>query len=74
MVAALRALAALMWANEHEAITAGQEALALLPAGERLLRNVSTSVVGGGYWLVGEARQPGSSYCRRGRCMSGRAT
>jgi ATP/maltotriose-dependent transcriptional regulator MalT len=55
MVAALRALAALMWANGHEAPTSGKEALALLPAGERLLRSVITSVVGGGYWLVGEA-------------------
>ena len=55
MVAALRALAALMWANGRQALTSGQEALALLPVGERLLRSVSTSVVGGGYWLVGEA-------------------
>ncbi len=54
MVAALRALSALMWANGHEALTAGREALALLPAGELLLRSVSTSVVGGGCWLVGE--------------------
>jgi len=54
MVAALRALAALMWADGHEALTSGRQALALLPAGDLLLRSMSTSVVGGGYWLVGE--------------------
>jgi len=54
MVAALRGLAALMWADGHEALSSGHQALALLPAGELLLRSMSTSVVGGGSWLVGE--------------------
>ena len=54
MVAALRALAALMWADGRQALTSGRQALALLPAGELLMRSMSTSVIGGGYWLVGE--------------------
>jgi LuxR family transcriptional regulator, maltose regulon positive regulatory protein len=55
IAAALRALAALMWARGEQALAAGQEALALLPAGDLRLRSVSASVVGGGSWLVGEA-------------------
>src|SRR5262249_45828964 len=57
MVQALRALAALMWGNGHEALTAGREALALLPQGDLVLRSVSTSVVGGGSYLVGEVEE-----------------
>src|SRR2546423_11513959 len=51
---ALRALSALMWADGRQALPSGREALTLLPAGDLLLRSVSTGVVGGGYWLVGE--------------------
>src|SRR2546421_3120005 len=54
MVEALRAVAALLWADGREALRAGRQALALLPAGEPLLRSLSISVMGGGHWLMGE--------------------
>jgi LuxR family maltose regulon positive regulatory protein len=57
MAKALRALAALMWGDGKEALTSGREALALLPEGDLILRSVSTSVVGGGYYLVGEVEE-----------------
>ena len=54
MAEALRALAALLWADGREALRAGQQALALLPPGELRLRSLSLSVMGGGHWLLGE--------------------
>src|SRR5207248_236266 len=54
MVEALSAVGALMWADGQGALRSGREALALLPDGDRLLRSVSASAMGGGYWLVGE--------------------
>ena len=54
MAEALRALAALLWADGREALRAGRQALALLPPGELRLRSLSLSVVGGGHWLLGE--------------------
>jgi LuxR family maltose regulon positive regulatory protein len=54
MAKALRALAALLWADGREALREGRQALALLPPGELRLRSLSLSVVGGGHWLLGE--------------------
>lgn len=54
MVDALRALSALMEGDGRQALAYGHEALALLPTGNEVLRSVSMSAVGGGYWLVGE--------------------
>ena len=53
-VETLRALAALIWADGRQALTSSGEALALLPTEDLSLRSASMSVMGGGYWLMGE--------------------
>src|SRR5438067_8818631 len=54
MVEVLRALAALLWMNDREALRASQQALALLPASDLRLRSLSTSILGGSHFLRGE--------------------
>src|SRR5437879_8711904 len=54
MVEVLRALAALLWMNDREALRASQQALALLPASDLRSRSLSTSVLGGSHFLMGE--------------------
>ncbi len=54
MVETLRALASLLWMDDREALRASQKALALLPESDLLLRNLSTSIMGGSYFLMGE--------------------
>lgn len=54
MVATLRALAALMWGDGRQTLTSGREAFALLPTADLLLRGLSMSLIGGGYFLTGE--------------------
>ena len=54
MVQALRALASLLWMDENAAQRASQQALALLPASELNLRALSTSILGGSHYLLGE--------------------
>ncbi len=54
MVEALRAMAALLWMDDREALRASQQALALLPASDLRSRSLSTSILGGSYFLMGE--------------------
>jgi LuxR family maltose regulon positive regulatory protein len=54
MVSVLRALAALIWRDGRQALMYSREALAFLPAEDLPLRSASMSVMGGGYWLMGE--------------------
>lgn len=54
MVEALRALAALLWMDEREAQRASRQALALLPESNLDLRSLSTSILGGSHFLMGE--------------------
>jgi ATP/maltotriose-dependent transcriptional regulator MalT len=63
IVEALRAIGALMWADGREALRASREALALLPAEERIWRSRCMSVVGGSLWR----REPGMSRQAIGR-------
>src|SRR5213078_759639 len=54
MVEVLRALAALLWMDDREALRASQQAVALLPASDLRLRSLSTSILGGSHFLRGE--------------------
>src|SRR5213079_2934059 len=54
MVEVLRALAALLWMDDREALRASQQAVALLPASDLRLRSLSTSILGGSHFLMGE--------------------
>src|SRR5436309_15569762 len=54
MVETLRALAALLWMDEREAQRASQQALALVPASDLRSRSLSTSILGGSHFLLGE--------------------
>jgi ATP/maltotriose-dependent transcriptional regulator MalT len=50
----LRALAALLWMDEREARRASQQALALVPDSDLRSRRLSTSILGGSHFLLGE--------------------
>src|SRR5204862_5656091 len=54
MVETLRALSALLWMDEREALRASQQALALVPASDLRSRSLSTSILGGSHFLLGE--------------------
>jgi len=54
MVETLRALAALLWMDDREALRASQQALALVPDSDLRSRSLSTSILGGSHFLLGE--------------------
>lgn len=54
MVETLRALAALLWMDDREALRASQRALALSPKSDLPSRSLSMSVMGGSHFLMGE--------------------